>query len=44
VEEDPDDFGTQGKTSRVKKAVAEKGHKSEHPITMSEKIVHLLRM
>ncbi|KAF7130954.1 hypothetical protein CNMCM5793_003889 [Aspergillus hiratsukae] len=28
VEEDPDDFGTQGKTSRVKKAVAEKGHKT----------------
>ncbi|KAF4275019.1 hypothetical protein CNMCM8812_003326 [Aspergillus fumigatus] len=28
VEEDPEDFGTQGKTSRVKKAVAEKGHKT----------------
>ncbi|GFF43049.1 RNA polymerase I-specific transcription initiation factor rrn7 [Aspergillus udagawae] len=28
VEEDPDDFGTQGKTSRIKKAVAEKGHKT----------------
>lgn len=28
MEEDPEDFGTQGKTSRVKKAVAEKGHKT----------------
>lgn len=42
MEEDPEDFGTQGKTSRVKKAVAEKGHKSEHPIIISEKIVPLL--
>ncbi|KAF7597094.1 Pol I core factor CF [Aspergillus hancockii] len=28
VEEEPDDFGTQGKTNRVKKAVAEKGQKT----------------
>lgn len=29
VEEEPDDFGTQGKTNRVKKAVTEKGAKSK---------------
>ncbi|KAL5359701.1 RNA polymerase I-specific transcription initiation factor Rrn7 [Aspergillus floccosus] len=28
VEEDPDDFGTQGKRNRVKKAIIEKGHKT----------------
>ncbi|KAL4891631.1 hypothetical protein BDV59DRAFT_181367 [Aspergillus ambiguus] len=28
VEEDPDDFGTQGKRNRVKKAAVEKGHKT----------------
>ncbi|KAF9885801.1 Pol I core factor CF [Aspergillus nanangensis] len=30
IEEDPDDFGTQGKRSRVKKTAAEKGRRTYH--------------